>query len=136
MQKEKIIIEIGYAGKNFTAHVPSLPGCVATGNTPEEIKQNILEAIQFHIEGSEEDNDPIPDSLKHDPEFAFRFNTESLINYFKPILGATVLGRITGINPKQIHHYGSGSKKPRIEKRKKIETALHSLGHELLAVEL
>jgi len=43
---------------------------------------------------------------------------------------------MTGINQKQLHHYASGLKKPRQEQRKKIETALHKLGEELLAIEL
>lgn len=39
------------AGANFSAYVPDLPGCVATGSTPAEAKIAIREAIQFHLEG-------------------------------------------------------------------------------------
>ena len=42
----------------------------------------------------------------------------------------------TGINQKQIQHYTTGHRKPRLEQRKKIENALHTLGKELLAVQL
>jgi len=53
-------IVIEKADENYSAYVPDLPGCVSTGRTVEEVKQNIAEAIQFHIQGLIEDGDPIP----------------------------------------------------------------------------
>ncbi len=43
---------------------------------------------------------------------------------------------MTGINQKQLQHYASGLKKPRPTQVKKIETAIHNLGKELISVEL
>ncbi len=40
---------------NWTAFVPSLPGCVASGATRDEVEKNIHEAIAFHLEGLAED---------------------------------------------------------------------------------
>lgn len=54
-------IVIEKAGKNFGAYVPDLPGCIATGDTVEEAKRNIAEAIKFHIEGLMEDGLAIPE---------------------------------------------------------------------------
>jgi predicted RNase H-like HicB family nuclease len=48
---------------NYSAYVPDLPGCVATGATLEEVKYEIQAAIVFHIEGLLEDGLPIPQSL-------------------------------------------------------------------------
>jgi len=45
---------------NYSAYVPDLPGCVATGLTIEETEREIREAIEFHIEGLIEDGLPIP----------------------------------------------------------------------------
>jgi predicted RNase H-like HicB family nuclease len=45
---------------NYSAYVPDLPGCVATGFTIEETEREIREAIQFHIEGLIEDGLPVP----------------------------------------------------------------------------
>lgn len=53
-----VVIEA--AGGNFSAYVPDLPGCVATGSTLEEIEKQIREAIEFHLEGLRADNLPIP----------------------------------------------------------------------------
>lgn len=48
-------------GKNWSAYVPDLPGCVTTGETREEVERLISEAIVFHIEGMREDGDPVPE---------------------------------------------------------------------------
>ena len=45
---------------NYSAYVPDLPGCVATGFTVEETEREIREAIELHIEGLIEDGLPIP----------------------------------------------------------------------------
>jgi predicted RNase H-like HicB family nuclease len=48
---------------NYSAYVPDLPGCVATGLTVEETEREIREAIEFHIEGLIEDGLPIPPAV-------------------------------------------------------------------------
>ena len=47
--KYAIVIEEGE--NNYSAYVPDLPGCVSTGKTLEEVKKNMEEAIEFHLEG-------------------------------------------------------------------------------------
>ncbi len=54
-----IVIEKGEG--NYGAYVPDLPGCVATGDTVEEVEREIQEAIEFHLEGMREDGLPIPE---------------------------------------------------------------------------
>ena len=53
-------IVIEPVGANFSAYVPDLPGCVATGATLEEVEKEIREAIEFHLEGLRGDGSPIP----------------------------------------------------------------------------
>lgn len=53
-------IVIEKAGSNYSAYVPDLAGCVATGATLAETEQAIREAIEFHMEGLRSDNLPIP----------------------------------------------------------------------------
>ena len=53
-------IVIEKAENNYSAYVPDLPGCVATGATVEEVEAEIREAIEFHLEGMREDGDPFP----------------------------------------------------------------------------
>lgn len=56
--KYAVIIERGPS--SFGAYVPDLPGCVAVGNTRDEVMTLIQEAIEFHIEGLKEDGQPVP----------------------------------------------------------------------------
>jgi len=53
-----VVIEKGE--RNYAAYVPDLPGCVSTGATLEEVKAEIREAIEFHLEGMREDGLLIP----------------------------------------------------------------------------
>ena len=47
--------------RNYSAYVPDLPGCVATGATREEVIRQIREAIEFHTESLREHGDPVPE---------------------------------------------------------------------------
>lgn len=53
-------IVIEKAEGNLSAYVPDLPDCVATGTTAAEAKQEMREAIRFHIEGLKADGLPVP----------------------------------------------------------------------------
>ena len=58
-------IVIEQAGGNYSAYVPDLPGCVATGSTIEELEEHIREAITFHLDGLREDGMPVPAPSSH-----------------------------------------------------------------------
>ena len=54
-----IIIE--KAENNYSAYAPDVPGCVAAGETIEETRQLMREALEFHFEALQMDNEPIPE---------------------------------------------------------------------------
>ncbi len=58
-------IVIEQAAANYSAYVPDLPGCVATGSTIEEVEEQIREAIAFHLDGLREDGAPVPSPSSH-----------------------------------------------------------------------
>jgi predicted RNase H-like HicB family nuclease len=58
MMKYAVVIE--NTNTNFSAYVPDLPGCIATGKTREEVELLIREAIEYHLEGMKQDGEPIP----------------------------------------------------------------------------
>ena len=53
-------VVIEKADGNYSAYVPDMPGCVATGETVKAVETEIREAIRFHIEGLRADGLPIP----------------------------------------------------------------------------
>lgn len=54
-------VVIEKAEGNYSAYVPDLPGCVATGTTREEVEREIREAIRLHLQGLKEDGLSIPE---------------------------------------------------------------------------
>ena len=57
--KYAVIVEKGTT--SFGAHVPDLPGCVAVGETAEEVEELIRTAIRGHLEVLREAGEPIPE---------------------------------------------------------------------------
>ena len=53
-----VVVEKG--PKSFGAYVPDLPGCIAAGESREEVLTLIREAIEFHLEGLKEEGQSIP----------------------------------------------------------------------------
>ena len=63
----RVVFE-GSDGEGYSAYVPDLPVCVAAGDTFEETKALIAEAVGFHLELMEEEGLPIPDPTPAIPE--------------------------------------------------------------------
>ncbi|MDQ6908058.1 MAG: type II toxin-antitoxin system HicB family antitoxin [Chloroflexota bacterium] len=47
--------------RNYSAYVPDLPGCIATGRTLDEVRENIRGAMEMHVGAMIEDGDPLPE---------------------------------------------------------------------------
>jgi predicted RNase H-like HicB family nuclease len=60
VRRYAVVIEKAQA--NYSAYVPDLPGCVATGETVADVEKEIREAIRFHIEGLQADGIAIPEA--------------------------------------------------------------------------
>ena len=58
MTRYMVVVERGET--SWGAHVPDLPGCMAVGETREEVLKLIREAIEFHIDGLRQDGLPVP----------------------------------------------------------------------------
>ena len=59
MKAYTVIYETGE--RNWSAYVPDLPGCIATGKTRDKVEERIREAIEFHIEGLKARGEAIPE---------------------------------------------------------------------------
>ena len=130
----KAIIETGE--NNYCAYVKELDGVAATGATITEIKERLTEAIEDLIGTCEERGYEIPEVLKDGYTIEFKMDVKSLLSVYYGIFTKSALERLTGINQKQLWHYANGLSKPRKAQKEKIESALHRLGSELLAIHL
>lgn len=131
-KRVKIIIE--RSDDSYSSYAENVPGIYGHGDTVDEAKQSALAGIDLLKKYNQDEN--IPAILKGDYEIVFKFDAESFLNFYKKIFTNAALERMTGINQKQFQHYASGLKKPRLAQVKKIETAMHKLGKELMSVEL
>ena len=135
MEKKKIIqavIEIAKDG-GYGVYCISEP-FTGMGHTVEEAKQDMLEGMDLLKRTCIEDGTEYPAILDEDFDIDYKFDVQSFMEYYSGIITPTALGRISGINPKQIWNYMHGVSKPRKAQVDKIENALHKLGRELMNV--
>ena len=59
MKRYAIVVE--KAESNYSAYVPDLPGCVATGTTVEETERRLCQAVEVHVPGLREAGLPVPE---------------------------------------------------------------------------
>ena len=60
MTADSYRVEYEHEGRSWSAYVPDLPGCIATGKSEAQVKKAIREAIAFHLEGLVQENLPVP----------------------------------------------------------------------------
>jgi len=134
---EKLIIQIEASKDFFDGYAVNVDGISGGGNTIEECKCNIMEGLKLMVNNSDNSYCKAPQWLINgDYEIEYRYDTQSILTHYSNVFTKPALERLTGINQKQLHHYATGLKKPRLEQRKKIEKAFHNLGKELLTVQL
>ncbi len=56
----KYLAIIEQSTNNFSAYIPDVPGCIATGKTIPEVTENLKKALEMHLKGMEEDGEPLP----------------------------------------------------------------------------
>ena len=131
MKKINIVIE--RSNDLFSVYAENVEGLYGAGESVAEAKDSIVKSIALLRKYNKA---KIPPILKGEYVVVYRFDVESFLNYYKGVFTNAALERLTGINQKQFQHYASGLKKPREAQIRKIETALHKLGRELIAVKL
>ena len=109
---------------------------IGMGNTAEAAKLDMRQQMDFFKETAIEDNFLYPDFLDEDFEIVYKFDIESLPEYYSGILSLSGLEKITGIHQKQLWNYLHRKSKPRRAQVEKIEKGLHALGSELIAISL
>ena len=130
MGKIKVTLEKGT--DLFGAWAENVPGIYREGNTVQETKDSILEAIELY----KKYNDKIPVELQGNMDIEWVFDVQSFLQYYSGIFTKAALERITGINQKQLGHYASGIKKPRRAQVEKIEKALRGFIQDMGLVHL
>ena len=125
---KNITIIIERSNDFYWDYADNIEDISAGGETVQEAKDGILEAIALQ---KELNNFPYTDY-----QLTYKYDAESVLQYFKGVISNPAFERLTGINQKLIHQYAVGLKKPRAAQLQKIQEGLHKLGTELLSVQL
>ena len=122
--KETIIVNVSWCGKNFSASFgENVPGAVVfTASNFSELQKEAQVSLDFHLEGMEEDGDPVPSWWKSgDYEFRFQYtDVASLLQAYSDLVPLASISRASGINQHQLSHYSTGLKTPRPQQRQRI----------------
>ncbi|OAV73059.1 hypothetical protein Barb6_00586 [Bacteroidales bacterium Barb6] len=133
---EKVVVTVEMTPNNYCAFLEKLPGCISAGDTLDELKENIAEAVEGHVELSREDGDPLEGFPTGEYELVFRFHAKNLVQLYEEVFAHSTLENLTRIKQQTLQHYGIGLSRPRKEQSRKFVKALHKLGGDLLAVKL
>ncbi len=125
-----IIIEKGT--EMFGAWVEEVPGIYGSGINVNDVKQDILNAIELY----KTHNKVVPDILTEEFEINWKFDTASFLDYLSKVFTKAGIERITGINQKQLGHYSAGLKKPRKNQIEKIDIGIRRFVDELQQIHL
>jgi len=133
---KNIIVILEKSEDNYSAYIPALDGCIATGDTLDQVKKQIQEALEFHLEGMKEEGLDIPEEFQNKYNLVYQIDFESLFDWFSGVLTKSGVAKLTGMNQSLLSQYANGIKKPSTKQSKKIEKAIHSFGEELLSIQL
>lgn len=132
METIKAIIDRAADG-TYSVYCEEVPLFFGIGDTIDQAKEEMLETIRLTKEEIGKDVAAVyPDWLDGEYEIEYKYDVQGFLEYYAGVITPTALGKIAGINPKQMWNYMHGVAKPRRAQVDKIESALHKLGNELI----
>lgn len=132
METVNVVVEKTNTG--YSAYMPDFPGVVSVGDTFNELRNNIQEAIALYIETSIEFGDTIPEVLSMEYQLSFRFEIQTLMEWLSKVMSQKGLSDIADMNESLVSQYANGIKKPGPKQLKRMEHALHRFADDLQAI--
>jgi predicted RNase H-like HicB family nuclease len=133
--KKSVTIIVEKASDGFSAYVPELPGCITFGNSLDEIKENIREAITLQLEGMKEDGEEIPFNLQEDFNIELKLDVAQVFNLYQSI-NSTGFAKRIGMNQSLLSQYVNGIKKPSEKQARRILEGVVNFGRELSHIQV
>jgi predicted RNase H-like HicB family nuclease len=130
MDALKVIVSGGK--DHYGAWAKDVKGIYGVGNTLDEVKYNVKDAIALYMEC----NENAPDVLKGNPEIELIFDITGLVKYYSQFITLPAMENLTGVNQKQLWQYANGYKSPRKETADKIEKGLKHFAQKLECEEI
>ena len=126
-----IIVEKTDSG--FSAYIDQVPGCVTVGKSLSEIKKNMKEALELHLEGLIEEKEEIPKILVGKYRMEIQLDVKQLFTYFKELNASAIAKRIS-MNDSLLRQYIIGKKSPSEKQSMRILSGVRDFGRDLVAL--
>lgn len=104
----------------------------SAGDTLEDLKSNLKEAIELHQEAGGD----LPDKMKGNYQIEYLFDVSGLLRYYSKFISFAGMHEITGVNQKQLWNYAHGYRKPRKEIAERIIQSINKFAQELSQVQI
>lgn len=121
MEKRVLNVVISGGKDDYGAWIEEAPEVCGAGATVEEVKQSIQEGLGLFLE----DNNDIPEQLRGEISFNFRFDISGYIKHLSEVISFAGLHKITGVNQKQLWDYANGYRKPNRTTAEKIVNGMN-----------
>lgn len=133
--KENVMVDTVRTKNGYSCACDLLPGLVVahTGDF-DAFKKEVEDSVRFCIDCAKRDGEAYPAVFDGDYEFVYKFNMQSLLEFYRGIFSFASLETIKAINQKQLVHYTSGISKPRHKQAEKIANGLHRLAKEMMGI--
>jgi predicted RNase H-like HicB family nuclease len=122
--------------EGYGIYCPDLIGIALFGHglTEQEAKEDLLFNLEGILEHYEEENVPVPESLKEKIEFEYKYDFSGFFKAY-PVFNVSELATQIGINSSLLRKYKKGISFASPTQRKKIEKGIHSLAQQLSTVQ-
>ncbi len=132
---QKINVSVKPNKDGWWAEITSLPGCYSFGESLDELKKNIKEAIDLHIEGLIDTDQYVNEEvIRGEYELELKINIQDLFEYYP--LTVKGISERAGMNRSLLNQYVKGEKTMSEKQALRIIGTIHQLGNELIQLQL
>jgi predicted RNase H-like HicB family nuclease len=131
METLHIIVEKTDSG--FSAYIDQVPGCITVGESLSEIKKNMKEALELHLEGMIAEKEEFPKVLSGKYRMEIQLDVKQLFTYFKELNASAIAKRIS-MNDSLLRQYIIGKKSPSEKQSMRILSGVRDFGRDLVAL--
>jgi predicted RNase H-like HicB family nuclease len=132
METVQVIMEKTNTG--YSAYSPQADGVITVGDSIEETKTNMLEAIEMLIDTAKEFDESLPEILQGEYQVKFKIDVPTFFEWMSGVMTKSGIATIAGLNRDLVNQYANGIKTPGPKQLGKIEKAIHNLGSDLLSI--
>ena len=136
MKTIKVVVD--WCGKNYAAYIydKRIGGTVlATSKTFDGLQKEVVDSLQFHIEGCMQDGDSISEDIKNGKyKLEYEKRISAILHDVQEYTTLSAISRASGIRHAQLSHYANAVSVPKPPQLKRIIDGLHHISQEIAGI--